>query len=230
MDMTFADRVIEFNKGLNYSGNLPKGIEIMNPYKINPHALEASSKFYKKFYNDSKKRKLILGINPGRFGAGVTGIPFTDTKRLQKYCKIEIEEVSTHEMSSVFVYDFIEAYGGVEQFYNDYYINSVCPLGFLIVDNKGREKNYNYYDSKELEKAVKPFIIETLKRQVEFEIETDVCYSLGAGKNFKYLKDLNKEMNLFNEIYPLEHPRYIMQYKTKQKDIYISKFIKLLKS
>jgi hypothetical protein len=201
----------------------------MNPFKENEMALEASSKFYKKFYNDNKPRKLILGINPGRFGAGVTGVPFTDSKRLENECRIEIEGVSTHEMSSVFVYDFINAYGGVDQFYSDYYINSVCPLGFLIVDNKGHEKNYNYYDSKDLEKAVKPFIIKTLKEQIDFGMDRDVCYSLGSGKNFKYLKDLNKELNLFKKIQPLEHPRYIMQYKTKLKDEYIRKFIDILK-
>ncbi len=227
--MTFADKVIEFNKNLEFKGRLPKGIKIMNPFKENEMALEASGKFYKKFYNDSKPRKLILGINPGRFGAGVTGVPFTDSKRLENECKIEIDGVSTHEMSSVFVYDFIEAYGGVGQFYNDYYINSVCPLGFLIVDDKGREKNYNYYDSKDLEKAVKSFIIKTLKEQIDFGIDRDVCYSLGAGKNFKYLKDLNKELNLFKNILPLDHPRYIMQYKTKLKDEYIKKFVDILK-
>jgi hypothetical protein len=119
--MTFAEKVISFNKRLDFKGKLPAGIRIMNPFKLNPHAFEASSKFYRKFYKDSKPRKLILGINPGRFGAGVTGVPFTDSKRLENECGIEIQDVSTHEMSSVFVYDFINAYGGAEQFYGDYY-------------------------------------------------------------------------------------------------------------
>ncbi len=34
-------------------------------------------------------RYLILGINPGRFGGGITGIPFTDPIRLQNICGIE---------------------------------------------------------------------------------------------------------------------------------------------
>jgi len=49
----------------------------MNPFRENPEALIVSGKFYKKYYNDNNPRFLILGINPGRFGAGVTGIPFT---------------------------------------------------------------------------------------------------------------------------------------------------------
>jgi len=40
--------------------------------------------FYTKFYSDCKPRQLVLGINPGRFGAGATGIPFTDTRRLNE--------------------------------------------------------------------------------------------------------------------------------------------------
>ena len=43
------------------------------------------------------------------------------------------------------------------------------------------------------------------------------------------LKELNKEHNFFKEIYPLEHPRYIMQYKTKQKEEYVKKFVEILK-
>jgi hypothetical protein len=89
-----------------------------------------------------------LGINPGRFGAGVTGIPFTDTKRLEEKCWLTIEGLTTYEPSSVFVYDVIEAYGGVEKFYSDYYISSVCPLGFVKFNEKGKEINYNYYDSR----------------------------------------------------------------------------------
>ncbi len=59
----------------------------MNPFKENPDALAISSAFYKKYYDDHRMRRLILGINPGRFGAGVTGIPFTDTKRLTEKCR-----------------------------------------------------------------------------------------------------------------------------------------------
>ena len=227
--MTFAKKVISFNKSLDFKGVLPKKIEIMNPFKVNPVALEASGKFYKKFYDDNNLRRLILGINPGRFGAGVTGVPFTDSKRLEEYCKINIKGIVTHELSSVFVYDLIMAYGGVEEFYKNYYINSVCPLGFLIIDDKGREKNYNYYDSKALEKTMKPFIVDSLKKQIEFGIDTSICYSLGSGKNYKYLQELNKEMKFFKEVYPLEHPRYIMQYKIKLKEEYINKFVSLLK-
>jgi hypothetical protein len=111
---TFADRIIEFNRSLEFNPELPYGISVMNPFIESPEALKISSAFYKKFYNDNKMRRLILGINPGRFGAGVTGVPFTDTKRLSDKCGLEIKGKHTHEPSSVFIYEVIDAYGGAE--------------------------------------------------------------------------------------------------------------------
>ena len=105
--MTFAEKIIQFNKNLDLSVTLPENIRVMNPFKENKEALEISSTFYTKYYNDHEQRRLILGINPGRFGAGVTGIPFTDTKRLEEKCGIKFNGITTHETSSVFVYDMI---------------------------------------------------------------------------------------------------------------------------
>jgi len=227
--MTFADKVIQFNTSLDLTKRLPRSIGVLNPFVENKNALTVSSEFYKKYYDDNRTRKLILGINPGRHGAGITGIPFTDTKRLEAFCDLTIPEVSTHEISSVFVYEFIEKYGGAKQFYQDYYINSISPLGFVIKDKKGKEKNYNYYDSKALTDAVIPFIIKTLKQQISFGIDTDTCYCLGTGKNYKFLLALNAKHKFFNKVIPLEHPRYIMQYKSKQKQFYIDKYYDALK-
>ncbi len=117
---TFAQRIISYNKSLSLEIDLPDGIRIMNPFKENPSALAVSSTFYQKYYNDNKSRMLILGINPGRFGAGITGIPFTDTKRLREKCGLQIENLESYEPSSVFVYKVIDAYGGVEKFYSDF--------------------------------------------------------------------------------------------------------------
>src|SRR6056297_952643 len=143
---TFAQKVIRFNKSLHFKGKLPGQIRIMNPFRENEGILPVMEEFYNKFYNDQHHRKFILGINPGRFGAGATGIPFTDTKRLSEVCGIHIESVRTHETSSVFIYEMIEKYGGANRFYSDYYINSICPLGFLRMNAKRNWVNCNYYD------------------------------------------------------------------------------------
>lgn len=221
---SLADKIIEFNRSLDFKGKLPDGINIMNPF-LDDYILKVSSTFYKKFYDDNKTRHLILGINPGRFGAGVTGIPFTDTKRLTNECGLSYSGKETHEPSSVFVYDVIKEYGGTVKFYSDFYINSLCPLGFTISDAKGKEKNYNYYDSRELTEIVSAFIVENIKTQISLGIETDICYCFGTGKNEKNLRTLNDRYGFFRKIVALEHPRFIMQYRAKLKQEYIKKYI-----
>lgn len=223
---TFADKVLNFNQHLVYTGGqLPQGIRILNPFQESPQAMTIARQFYHKYYHDSNKRHIIVGINPGRFGGGLTGIPFTDPKRLEKECGIQYEGQSARELSSVFVYDVIHAFGGVEAFYQHFYISSVCPLGFTTVDAKGKEKNYNYYDSKELTQAVYPFIIESFKKQIALGIHTNVAFCFGNGKNEMFLRKLNAEYGFFERIIALEHPRFIMQYKLSSKQFYIEKYL-----
>ncbi len=224
---TFADRVIQFNTELSFTGTLPDGIQLLNPFKENAEIIPITTAFYKKFYDDNQKRKLILGINPGRLGGGATGIPFTDSKRLSQICNIDIVSINTHEPSSVFIYELINRYGGVEKFYSHYFINSVCPLGFIQVNEKGNWNNYNYYDDEALFAAVKPFIISSLQKQIGFGIDTDTCFVLGK-KNAKFLNAINKEVNLFNAVIAFDHPRYIEQYKSKHRLDYIAKYLEKL--
>src|SRR5690606_41459851 len=80
---TFASKVIDFNRNLNYSGELPDGFQVLNPYLDSPETMEVMQQFYYKYYNDNHPRKFIMGINTSRNGAGGTGKPFTDTQRLK---------------------------------------------------------------------------------------------------------------------------------------------------
>ena len=221
----FAEKVVSFYSELEFKGSLPSGISIMNPFRDNPQIIPVISRFYYKFFSDYNPRYLILGINPGRFGAGVTGIPFTDSKRLAEKCGLSIPGLDTFETSSTYVYEMIDAFGGVEKFYKKFFISAVCPLGFTVISGKGKNVNYNYYDSKKLTDAVMSFIIYSLNRHLEFGIERDICFCMGTGKNYKFLVQLNEELKFFGRIVPLEHPRYVMQYKSKQKDFYINRYI-----
>jgi hypothetical protein len=225
---TFADKVIKFNEELDFSGELHKGIQVMNPFRQNQEVLPISALFYQKFYGDTRRRKLILGINPGRLGAGVTGIPFTDTKRLSDICKIEIRSVVSHEPSSVFIYEMIERYGGVEKFYQDYYITSLSPLGFIERNTKGNWVNCNYYDYPQLFEQTEAFIVSSLKRQIGFGLDTRNCIVLGK-KNAKYLRIINEREGLFGTITVLDHPRYIVQYKSREKDSYLDEYLQKVK-
>jgi hypothetical protein len=226
---SFAEKVITFCCHLDFSGQLPAGISIMNPFRENGEVIAVISAFYKKYYSDNKPRRLILGINPGRFGAGVTGIPFTDTVRLKEKCGLSISGIKTHETSSVFIYEMIDRYGGCEKFYGDYFISAISPLGFTKTGPNGKDVNFNYYDSRELSETILDFVVDSLKKQLAFGIEQEVCFCLGTGKNFRFLSKLNDEHHFFERIKPLEHPRYIMQYKLMQKEFYIGNYIEKLR-
>ncbi|MBN1789569.1 MAG: DUF4918 family protein [Bacteroidales bacterium] len=227
--MTFAEKVITFYSGLNYAGPLPSGVSIMNPFANNPDVLKLAGEFYTRFCSDHDTRFIILGINPGRFGAGATGIPFTDTKRLNEKCGIRFDKFRTHEPSSSFIYEMIDAYGGVYDFYKKFYFSAVCPLGFTRENEKGKAVNYNYYDSPLLTRMVCRFIIENLKKQLDFGIDTSIGFCLGTGKNENFLRRINAECKFFKKIIALEHPRYIMQYKTRSKQMYIEKYLDALR-
>jgi len=191
----------------------------MNPYQED-HVFELCRKFYSKYYCDQNPRRLIVGINPGRLGGGITGIPFTDPIRLAAECGIENSLSKKAELSSEFVYRMIRAYGGPEKFYCHYFISAVCPLGFV---KEG--KNLNYYDIRELQDSAEPFIVRALQQQLDLGFLRDRCYCLGEGKNFDYLSKLNERYQFFSQVIPLSHPRFIMQYRRKSIDSHIQTYL-----
>jgi len=63
---TFANKVITFNNNLQFTGKLPTGFRVLNPYLDNAETMQVMQQFYQKYYNDNSKRKFIVGINPSR--------------------------------------------------------------------------------------------------------------------------------------------------------------------
>ena len=221
-NMALSDKIIEFYRNLTPERSIPQGFEWLFPYK-ETETLSCVDQFYRKYFNDYNPRTILLGINPGRFGAGVTGISFTDPKILKDKCGIDNDFPKKNELSAVFVYEFIEAFGGIEAFYQKFFISSVCPLGFTR-----NGINCNYYDDKDLYQSVKPFIVDSLRQQLELGINRNIAFSLGKGTNYKYLQYLNDEFQFFKEIKPLPHPRWVMQYRRKDKEVHIQNIIKQL--
>ncbi len=221
---TFGNKVIDFNRQLNYTGKLPQGFQVINPYLDHPETMDVMQQFYNQFYNDNNSRKFIVGINPSRHGAGVTGVPFTDTKRLESVCGIAMPSKHTHEISSVFMYDMIAEYGGATAFYNEFYVNSPFPLAIVRQTREGKWLNANYYDDRNLFEMVKDFMIESLKNHISLGLDTTEVYILGK-KNADFISKLNLEAKLFDRLKVLEHPRYIQQYKSREKQLYIDKYI-----
>jgi hypothetical protein len=221
-DKSFAQKAIEFFQKLNFNYPLPRNVEVMNPY-LDGQVMHYIKCFFKGFFSDSNKRIFIWGINPGRFGAGVTGIAFTDPVALRQFCNIENDLGEKRELSSRFIYELIEKYGGPEKFYSCFFFTALSPLGFLK-----NGINFNYYDDPALMKSVTPFIVDSILEQKKFGAAESHAICLGTGKNFKYFSKLNEEHSFFENIHPVDHPRYIMQYKLKSKENYIEKYVDLL--
>ncbi len=214
---TWAHHLYKFYTSLHPLQELPKGMEWLYPQQSGD-VLEVVQQFLNKYFSDSHKRRLILGINPGRFGAGVTGVNFTAAKQLTDVCGINHPFKNQSELSAEFIYAMIDMYGGAKKFYSRFFIGSVCPLGF-VKDGK----NINYYDDKELLRTVTPFIIESIEKQIAFPVDKSVCLCIGGEKNYKFLLKLNEQHKWFDTIVPLPHPRFIMQYRRK----YVQEFIQL---
>lgn len=139
-----------------------------------------------------------------------------------------IDNFYINKSSSNFLYDVMEQYGGCEKFYKDFFMSFVCPLGIVNVNSKGNEVNSNYYENKKLENVLYNFIVDSLKKQISFEIDTSICYCIGSGENFKFLTKINEQYKFFDRIIALEHPRFIMQYNSKDRNKYLDKYINAL--
>ena len=232
-DMTFAKKVLKFNNKLSKAHlELPDGFRMINPFNDDnaEQIKKITTMFYDTYYNDKKPRRMIIGSSPARRGTAVTGVPYEDATHLQNVTGIYIDSFYVNKSSSNFLYDVIEQYGGPEKFYSKFYMNFVCPLGIVRTNSKSNEVNCNYYESKKLQKQLSSFILESLRSQIEFGIDTSVCYCIGSGENYTFLSKINDKYQFFKTIVPLEHPRFIMQYNSKRKEEFIEKYLEALKN
>ncbi|PRY39182.1 uncharacterized protein DUF4918 [Spirosoma oryzae] len=223
---TFADKAIAYYQSLTAPSSLPPGVGVMNPYE-QPAVRAIVEQFYTRFYMDTQPRVFVLGINPGRFGAGVTGISFTTPQNLRRYCGIDNDLRDTPELSSRFIYQVVEAFGGAAAFYNRFFLTSLFPLALTKETTNGGTVNYNFYDDKQTTAALWPAITEAVRTQISFGADRRVAVCLGR-KNETYLNRLNEQQGFFDRIVTLDHPRYILQYKSKALSTYLDQYISTL--
>ena len=221
---TFANRLQHFLATFPAPPALPDGVQALNPYQ-DPSVATLLTQFGEKFYADHHPRVALLGINPGRFGAGRTGVAFTDPATLAGPCGIPNELPRQLELSSQFVYRAVAALGGPAAFYQDFYLGSLYPLVLLR-----HGKNYNYYDSPALLAALEPTIRAGLQRQVEeLGLVRTAAVCLGRRNGLLFAK-LNKELGLFDRLVVLDHPRYLMQYRRRDLPAHVAWYAETLRS
>ncbi|TGE14512.1 uracil-DNA glycosylase family protein [Hymenobacter elongatus] len=219
---TFATRLLHFLTTFPLPQALPDEAVALSPYQeATPLAL--LTRFTQHYYQDNRPRIALLGINPGRLGNGRTGVAFTDPVALADNCGIANELPRHRELSSRFVYEVVAAMGGPAVFYQDFFLGSLYPLVLL---RHGR--NYNYYDSPDLTKALEPDIRLSLRRQVlEVGLAQHTAVCLGR-RNGQHLLRLNAELGLFGQIHVLDHPRYLMQYKQRELPQHVARYVAVL--
>jgi hypothetical protein len=223
MNKTFAASVIDFYRNLKAPRLAGLDVDVLFPYR-DPDVRATMETFYRKFFDDRLPRVFIIGINPGRFGAGTTGVPFTDPVSLEAHCGIPNAFARRRELSAEFIEQLLDRFGGPAEFYRSFFITAASPVGFTR-----NGKNYNYYDNSKLLAAVKPFMVKMMRAQLDFGARRDVALVLGTGKNFDYLRRLNEEQSFFEKLVAVEHPRFIMQYRRPHVRRFLDKYESVLR-
>ncbi len=116
-------------------------------YAWAPHAA------YARTYGKNSRRAILVGMNPGPWGMGQTGIPFGDVKKVRDWMDIEAPvgqpphlhpkrpvtgfACTRSEPSGTRLYSWAEAqYGAAAAFFDTFYVVNYCPL--LMFTDEGK--------------------------------------------------------------------------------------------
>ncbi|MEM1441549.1 MAG: uracil-DNA glycosylase family protein [Verrucomicrobiota bacterium] len=115
----------------------------------------ASHEQYVERFGNSKKRVLMMGMNPGPWGMAQTGVPFGEIALVRDWMGIS-EEVgkpeNEHPKRPIVGFDceksevsgrrlwglFSESYPNVDDFFADFYVVNYCPLVWMEESGKNR--------------------------------------------------------------------------------------------
>ncbi len=220
---SFATAIASFLMRLDPPA-LPAGVEVLNPY-LEPEIRRVVRCMTSKFYVDTPARLSVWGINPGRFGAGLTGLAFTDPWAVVHQLGISTSITGRREISAAFISDVIDAYGGPAEFYRDIYLGAVSPHGY-VRDGV----NMNFYDTPELRASVVPYAVTCMQKQIKAGLRTDVAVVLGSGALRKVVeREIRSAVGLEHVVY-LEHPRFVMQYRRSQRGAYVDRYVSTFRS
>ncbi len=221
---SFASNVASFLTQLASPAGLPAGIEVLDPYR-DPEVQRVVREMVRRYYTQAPQRLSVWGINPGRFGAGITGLSFTDPWAVAHQLDIATTLTGRRELSAEFIGDVIDAYGGPQEFYRDIYLGAVSPMGYVA-----NGVNVNFYDTPELLRAVVPYAIACMQEQVRFGLRRDTAVVLGTGKLKQSIERFINPSVGFGQVIYLEHPRFIMQYRRSQRSAYVERYVDTLRS
>uniref|UniRef100_UPI0022E3F48C uracil-DNA glycosylase family protein n=1 Tax=Clostridium beijerinckii TaxID=1520 RepID=UPI0022E3F48C len=175
---SLVDNMLNFYNELRNINHLKEeNVTVLNEFINNEEFIR---RFYEKYvdHNIGHIKVVMCGINPGRYGAGKTGIPFVDFNSLSELLSDVNRKDS--ERSAEFFYSIIKNYGA-KKFYSNIYVTNICSIGF-----EKDKKNYNYY---QLPKSVKDIIyVNFLDKMKIISPNVIIPLSKYVEDTLKYLK------------------------------------------
>ena len=202
-------RYIENHNFLRLLGEA--GICVPSEFLLNRDGINA---FWKKFYGAHVPRVVICGLNPGRFGASKTGIPFVDFQSLSQLVP-GVHRLDS-EKSSNFFFKVIHSFG-VEAFFQNFYVTNIASVGFV---RDGKNLNYPELPVDALAMVERNF-------QTEMEVVQPFQFiSLGAEVQQTARKLLT---NTVNCTLRLPHPSWVTTYRSCELHTWVEKYVEALK-
>ena len=130
------------------------GPPVTHVYNPLVYAWAAQAQYIER-YAGTRKQVVLLGMNPGPFGMGQTGVPFGEVARVREFLGIEAPVLrpsvehparpvlgfacTRSEVSGSRLWGMIEArWGTARAFFADHYVANYCPLLFMEASGKNR--------------------------------------------------------------------------------------------
>ena len=187
-----------------------EGICVLSDFLDHRHVME---NFWATFYPEGPPPQVICGLNPGRHGAGLTGVPFRDFKTLSKWMQgINRQDA---EPSAQFFAKVVEAVG-VEAFFKRFYVTNISAVGY-VRDGK----NLNYHDLPEVALRV----VERNFMEEMASVQPTRIIALGKHPYATVGKLLSSSVG---DIAYLPHPSWIMTYRRREADDWLGRYIDAL--
>jgi hypothetical protein len=181
--------------------------------------IELVRRYYQKVYSTEAKRVVLCGINPGKNGAGKTGIPFLDFRAVSQILSGIGQD--DREQSAQFILSIINEIGS-ESFYKNVYMTNISWFGFTKDGN-----NLNYYD---LPSPLPTTFTDSFIEEMDI-VQPKVIVPLSKEVEQTLKQMINNGRLRYPIAKRLPHPYYcsIGKRVTRYKEIYVNKITNLIK-
>ncbi len=136
------------------------GISILRDFLDNWDTIQ---RFNRHYYKDGAPKVVLCGINPGRLGAGKTGIPLIDFASLSTMLP-DIQRQDS-ERSAGFFHEVIQSIG-TERFYRHFYVTNISWVGY-----QSQQRNVNY---DQLPSSAQDFVYQMFLSEMELVSPTTI--------------------------------------------------------